>query len=734
MKGKRKRVPKARRRNAKMWAEGYREDVVLGPKVKDFIVAYDQGRSAEAQFLRAVFHEYHARIDWRLADHEDPPLPEKEYNPEEEQEEEELSDASEQRRGEHYLKTNRRIRRWFKYRMDKEKTSVTRSLDPDKNPYAKLLLKLTGLSAPPKARQAFQEYQHTQVEFLRGKYKEEWDRLMREGKVAVDEKQTGAFRAQVAREEFAKLSDEERSTYASQATEAARLAREEYFAKVKDLPSKDPVDIDTCIKSLGGFLAPILQGIQEMTGHHVLVLCGGPSPSDKGEIRTSYYTVGQNKGPVPTYFPVWKEERFHKEVVGFFTEYLQTAFTSKEREAVALPSPVHQTGKQTGEEVVEGDAGSSSTTKPAKEAKSFKIKLSKTGKKKTAPTDYDSSVSITDFDSSDSESSEDEEDKRRRTKKKKQTEQLSRSRPTPRPLKKSKKSNDTETLPIRIGPPPKGAKREVNAAKPRSRGVKENVVQVARKAAESSVETPGDATKEVAHDGKGKGDVVMDDGLMGDSLDVAVSSTVTDGRAAVVEEPQVQVANDSGANTAVVGGEVDAMVVEEDAVPSSSETRPVTADEDATNNEDAGGYGFPFKDLNLEPWLSTIMPLITEEFLGDPYGLLVKRLLTHEAKTNYANPKKGLPVQNRPPEISKWLSNGRLRYKINIASAQGFGKMWWTWWRRMSLDKLKVHGANGFLVVIVALYSWGCAVKREGVGRDSWDLAVKDVDWVLRTL
>jgi hypothetical protein len=42
-----------------------------------------------------------------------------------------------------------------------------------------------------------------------------------------------------------------------------------------------------CIDAAGDFLAPILRGLEECTGLHLLVLMGGPMPKYGGELRTS---------------------------------------------------------------------------------------------------------------------------------------------------------------------------------------------------------------------------------------------------------------------------------------------------------------------------------------------------------------------------------------------------------------------------------------------------------------
>jgi len=74
------RIPKESRKSLKFWAEGARETVLM-PHVQPFAEAMERGWNFEREYLDKVCHEYHARIDWRLADHEEPPLPLAPYNP-----------------------------------------------------------------------------------------------------------------------------------------------------------------------------------------------------------------------------------------------------------------------------------------------------------------------------------------------------------------------------------------------------------------------------------------------------------------------------------------------------------------------------------------------------------------------------------------------------------------------------------------------------------------------------
>jgi hypothetical protein len=69
----RARIPKEERKNLRLWAEGNRE-VVLNPYLADYAAAMDRGTAAERKLWKKICREYHARISWRLHDHEEPVL------------------------------------------------------------------------------------------------------------------------------------------------------------------------------------------------------------------------------------------------------------------------------------------------------------------------------------------------------------------------------------------------------------------------------------------------------------------------------------------------------------------------------------------------------------------------------------------------------------------------------------------------------------------------------------
>ncbi|KAJ7459121.1 hypothetical protein B0H11DRAFT_2242691 [Mycena galericulata] len=96
----------------KIWAEGAREDL-MRPYVAAYAEALGKGWRAKQDCLQMVYQEYHARISWRLQDHEEPELPLPEYNPDVAVFVEALSEEERAARKERIAELNTRIRRWL---------------------------------------------------------------------------------------------------------------------------------------------------------------------------------------------------------------------------------------------------------------------------------------------------------------------------------------------------------------------------------------------------------------------------------------------------------------------------------------------------------------------------------------------------------------------------------------------------------------------------------------------
>ncbi|KAJ7038475.1 hypothetical protein C8F04DRAFT_1256076 [Mycena alexandri] len=335
-----KRKAKEARKKNKMWAEGARESI-MRPHLEAYADALARGRRAEHDYLQKVCNEFHVRISWRLADHEEPELPLPPYDafappvPEavtdEEhvqrlQRQEELNTASVTESSGGSSTRARSLRG--------PSISVSKLRD---NPYAILLGKLTGLSSPPKARQGYQQFMCESPTVVADAVTERWNAVMGEDGSVNTKKPNGPFRCKVAMDLFKDLPDSEQAAIKARAVSEAKVAKDVYAAGMKNGPLKTPQARQECIDNVGRFLAPILRAVREYTGLQSFVVLGGPMPKYGGEIGTLHLSCGTNLAAVSTGFPAWDKPRWGKDVTGFYMQYLRTAFTSEECAEAALP-------------------------------------------------------------------------------------------------------------------------------------------------------------------------------------------------------------------------------------------------------------------------------------------------------------------------------------------------------------------------------------------------------------
>lgn len=146
--------------------------------------------------------------------------------------------------GAHLLFTLRLIQRiawWLKYRARKLRTMAKPKLDPRKNPYAVLLAKLSGIKAPPKARQAVQQYSHENDQStIKAVVESRWLAEQLAGRVPADKTFLSAFRESITREFFDALDDDERKALGERAKEEAVRAKEAYENTLKNPALKAP--------------------------------------------------------------------------------------------------------------------------------------------------------------------------------------------------------------------------------------------------------------------------------------------------------------------------------------------------------------------------------------------------------------------------------------------------------------------------------------------------------------
>ncbi|KAJ7149502.1 hypothetical protein C8R43DRAFT_1128495 [Mycena crocata] len=300
----------------------------------------DEGWRAERKCWESVCVQFHAQVDWRVPDFEEVVLaefdPNKPLPPREK-----LSEADEILRRARIEEINDRIRRWYKYRIRRLRKPRFLVGDVTKDPYAVLVAKLSGVHSPPKARQAYQQFmRESMADKIMPAVATRWAEECENNAELRGKSPKAGFRALIARELFDALPKEEQSALGARARSEADSNRKNFMNALRDPPSNAPADRQKCIDGAADFMAPVLRGLQEATGMHALLVLGGPMPRDGGQLRTIHVSYGRNNTAAGLHFAQWDKKRFSENVLGFFTEYLETAFTREQCLDAALPAAV----------------------------------------------------------------------------------------------------------------------------------------------------------------------------------------------------------------------------------------------------------------------------------------------------------------------------------------------------------------------------------------------------------
>ncbi|KAJ7573909.1 hypothetical protein C8J56DRAFT_1065424 [Mycena floridula] len=223
-----------------------------------------QSWQVQDQVLQSCTNEYHAKIDWRLEDWEEPILALRDYDPKNPPAEEELTDDELVKKREKIAASKKRIRRWLGYQQ--------------------LMHEPCGDDTPLK-KQVLNEYSKEKEK----KPNLKWNMM-----------------------------------YCSAAYEAV-TAKLKFEKAMKEPVSAKLVDVQNCIDNLLTFVAPIITGIAEMTKLQCFFTAGRMIPKANGEISTKHYSVGSN--PVTGIpFMRWKDNQFDKNVLEPFKEYLEGVY------------------------------------------------------------------------------------------------------------------------------------------------------------------------------------------------------------------------------------------------------------------------------------------------------------------------------------------------------------------------------------------------------------------------
>ncbi|KAK7020076.1 hypothetical protein R3P38DRAFT_2536029 [Favolaschia claudopus] len=753
----RQRVPKENRKNLRLWAEGARE-TILTPHLDAYQAALDQGRRQERKMLKKICREFHARVDWRTKDHEEPML--SEWDPAGIATEEELSEDDEVAKRARIEELNKashiRIRRWFMYRLKKLRKNqrTGKDIDPRRDPYSVLMANLSGVTSPPKALQAYQQ-------FMRESYEEKvapvvaqrWEQeRIESSKVSERTKEPKAgFRAEVAREVFAQLSDDERKAIGDRAKKEAAVAKAAYLDMLKSPPSQSPEARQRCIENVPDFMGPILQGLHTHTGLHATLIMGGPMPEFGGEIRTLHVSYGRNLTTLGPHWPQWDKMRFG-EVTKFMTEYLHTAYTPQQCAQSALNKAADLSGASYTINDGADDNSDSST---------------------------DSDSSDTDSSDSDSDSESDQEEEKRVRKKRKANKenenisgrwQLIQTPASTYPFiseaerqqnirrnqnllnqLKSDVAGDLNALKGDMGKKKtaKASTRSTKAAKPPAQSAREtrssrskNISTVPQQESES------DPSTSFAHEIPAPAALAAQQSLTPNSLlndhPPAATEENSDSFAAHDSPPSQDPSLDDDSSLPLPPVSRAA----HSAIATSAKTRASTAQAIPLPS-----MGPPACPPNAAKWFADAHAVLTSTDLGCHYHAVVAAWTRMEVASRFENSPTNLTSKLRPKQVGAWIARNRRGVEIVMQPAE-YASQWQSWWDSLQpswriKDKggswaitasyggggrewgpLYRWGVNGALTIVASLYFWGLGVVSQPEFRSVWESAVQDVCWM----
>ncbi|KAJ7801666.1 hypothetical protein B0H14DRAFT_3782628 [Mycena olivaceomarginata] len=762
-KRERKRVPKEERKNLRLWADGARE-TILTPHLDNYQTALNQGWRQERKYLKKVCREYNARISWRTLDHEEPVLAE--WDPAALIVDEQLSNEEEETRAARVKILNARIRRWFTYRLRKINKQRSGALDPTKDPYAVLLAKLSGLTAPPKARQAYQQFmRESYAEKIAPVIAEEWRKLQeKDSQLSARTKEPKAgFRAQVAREVFADLPSAEKKDIAARATEEAVAAKLEYVNALKGPVSTSPEARQKCIDAVGEFMGPILSGLNQHTGLHATLILGGPMPKYGGELRTVHVSYGRNSTADAVHWPQWDKTRLAENVNKFMIDYLATAFSPQDCAQAALTDL---------------------------NAAKYTITPSTCAGESDSDSDSDDSEDDSESDSQSGSDTDEDEDGRARKKQKMGTEKRKAKKPvkartaTAATSSASAAAPPTRSPPAPVSPAPTLPVPALVSTAPASAAAPSSSSVVAVTAMPRP--RPKKATKPIptvpmrkSTRGKGEAGMAMDvDPAEG--LDTGVMDAPTSGNTlpptlstAVISYPTV-----TGAPSTTSVPVPPVLASGPPSAPSAV-SRPTTAVDDTSsaltlpplshaahdaigpNTQTTNPSPTPTSTSTFLPcppeaasWFADAHAAMTKVDLGCHYHALVAAWTRIEQASRFEHGPTNLSPKGRPKQVTAWISRLRKGTEPVVDDPATYAIQWQAWWdllqpawRTKDVDgqwsvvggyrdggrewgPLYQWGINGVLSIVASLYFWGRAVHGNPEFCGRWEAAVGDVVWV----
>ncbi|KAK0476552.1 hypothetical protein EDD18DRAFT_1366259 [Armillaria luteobubalina] len=145
---------------------------------------------------------------------------------------------------------------------------------------------------------------------------------------------------------------------------------------------------------------------------------------------------------------------------------------------------------------------------------------------------------------------------------------------------------------------------------------------------------------------------------------------------------------------------------------------------------------------NWPEWFAAAQAYLGKFKLGDDWDRLVNALSIVEGQRGFIKTGKPLQWTDRPPQISLWIQNARLRDPTPLGDRDAFTQVGEGEGpipvdsRRNSgeWDRMDRPGQNGLYSVVASLAWWGESISHNAGAWKEWCVAVDDVLWALECL
>ncbi|KAG9226990.1 hypothetical protein CCMSSC00406_0008962 [Pleurotus cornucopiae] len=741
------------------WAQGARLEF-LNEWLPRYQAAVKERRSKATELINTILNSYFRRFDWRMPVTEEPGPDDK------------APSTLEPVTPEERARKGKAITNWMNYRANKvdHKKKHLVSTD-DKDPYAVLLSKLSGVPIkPPKRLSGWQALQ-------------KWGHEAHEADFNAQLASTGtapgkalALRNKFYEDTFKALLPPQQKLWIDRAAEAHKEAKEAIKQRAARIEAFSPAERQEALDRIGRFIYPILDGVSSLLGMHTSFFIGGPEPVQGGQVNVISLHTGHNLEASPQTWADANAVAFRR-VTKCFQDYLETCYTQDDKDRAAIPGTVPGAAVPRASNIDPGPAAHKHAIpkgrhKRAKGGIESKVPTKRQRRRQSSSEESSSNNSTDSDDSHESVPTKAQRSRaddprpgdlayaRRRAIQNKQEESRNRAKKhvdLRRQALLAKKaaleeaaeddddvSDEEVTFPItRIGPP--GPRKRappppsvVSSSNPTSDGnpTSDDVTPVDGNAHE----TTSEAERLAAGNAEKRDDKPA-------SEDVERSTAIT-----IESQTDTDIQNPSDRSS----------------VPESS----------LTQGESSQPQPQPLPTPVGPEWFSKHMSKFVKlHKMPSEWTRVLKTFIELESQSSFANPSgpgTSLTTEHRPPQLAWWI--GRARGPDPVIASEDrdtFGEAWWKWWKGLqpswrSVDEeielqnrhrnyhpaichapnawrgLDKPGQNGFLSIVASLGWWGQAFVNAYPDDEDWVMvdddaptwlfAAIDVTWVMQCI